>query len=94
MSDFALTGNQSGLPNAEPDTVQTQRANSPVTPSAIWFRTLWQLLGLIGTVLLSPLTLLLAVIPFIEPRRGHFLRSSKAYKAVWIGLLGFFALFV
>lgn len=37
--------------------------------------------------------LLLAVVPYIEPRRGHLLRSSKAYKAMWIGLMGFFALF-
>ncbi len=29
------------------------------------------------------------VLPRIEPRKGHLLRSSQAYKAVWLGMLFF-----
>lgn len=33
------------------------------------------------------LTLLFAVLPSIEPRRAHLLRSSRAYCAVWLGVV-------
>jgi uncharacterized membrane protein len=36
------------------------------------------------------ISLLLALLPRIEPRRGHLLRSSKAYKAVWFAIVIFF----
>ena len=45
-----------------------------------------------GSLFLVPafligLTVLFTVIPFFEPRRGHLLRSSKAYQAVWLGMI-------
>lgn len=35
------------------------------------------------------MTLLFAGLPFIEPRRTHLLRSSRAYSAVWIAAVAF-----
>jgi len=43
-----------------------------------------------GTILL--LTLLFAGLPYIEPRRGNLLRSSRAYGALWIAVVAFLAL--
>lgn len=36
-------------------------------------------------------TLLLAVVPYIEPRRQHLRQSAKAYAALWIAVVGLFA---
>ena len=40
--------------------------------------------------LMLGLTLLFLVLPRIEPRRGNLLRSSKAFKAVWLAVIAFF----
>jgi len=47
-----------------------------------------------GTLFIGPcvvlgLSLLLYLLPYIEPRREHLLRSSKAYKTVWLGVVLF-----
>jgi uncharacterized membrane protein len=45
----------------------------------------WSLFLMPGVVL--GITLLLAGLPYIEPRRGNLLRSSRAYCAVWISVI-------
>lgn len=41
---------------------------------------------------IAGITALLAVVPSIEPRRGHLLRSSRAYQGVWLATIGFLGL--
>ena len=41
---------------------------------------------------IAGITALLAIVPLLEPRKGHLLQSSRAYQAVWLALVGFFGL--
>ena len=41
---------------------------------------------------IAGLTALLALVPLLEPRKGHLLQSSRAYQAVWLALVFFFAM--
>jgi uncharacterized membrane protein len=45
----------------------------------------WSLFLMPGTLL--GMTLLLFALPYIEPRRGNLLRSSRAYCAVWMSVI-------
>jgi uncharacterized membrane protein len=50
-------------------------------------------IGIWYTVIgIAVLTLLLAVVPLLEPRKGHLLQSSRAYQALWLGTTAFMAM--